>query len=124
MHSTDPAEVAFYLAGAKYHLAVKTEGFSPELREAEQLYRCCLEPANPHRPRALCGLGNCLLHKAGTNDEDSLRAAIACYDRCLQSAGDDAALASDALYNREKARLLLLAIPAANQRFAKRETTP
>jgi hypothetical protein len=115
VYSTDPAEVAFYLAGAKYHLALKTEGLSPELLEAEQLYRCCLESADPRRPRALCGLGNCLLHKAGTRDEASLRAALACYDQCLQSAGDDPALASDARYNREKARLLLLQMqPPAN----------
>jgi hypothetical protein len=108
LHSTDPAEVAFYLAGAKYHLAAKIEGISPELLEAEQLYRCCLDSSNPHRSRALCGLGNCLLHKAGSSDEGSLRSAIACYDLCLQSAGDDEALASVARFNREKARLLLL----------------
>jgi tetratricopeptide (TPR) repeat protein len=109
--STDPAEAAFFLAGAKYHLAMKTEGVSPELLEAEQWYRCCLEFSNPRRPRALCGLGNCLLHKAGTRDEASLRAALACYDQCLQCAGDDATLAADARYNREKARLLLLQFP-------------
>lgn len=108
LHSTDPAEVAFYLAAAKYHLALKVEGISPELLEAEQLYRCCLDPSNPHRSRALCGLGNCLLHKAGASDEGSLRSAIACYDLCLQSAGGDEALASAARFNREKARLLLL----------------
>lgn len=111
VYSTDPAEAAFYLAGAKYRLAVKRESPSPELLEAEQWYRCCLDPADPHRPRALCGLGNCLLHKAGSHDEASLRAALACYDQCLQSAGDDAALAADACYNREKARLLLLQLP-------------
>ena len=111
MYSTNPAEAAFYLAGAKYHLAVKTEGASPELLEAEQWYRCCLEPSDPTAAAALCGLGNCLLHKAGTHDEASLRAALACYDQCLQSAGDDAELAADARYNREKARLLLLQFP-------------
>ncbi len=108
LHSTDPAETAFYLAGAKYQLARKVEGLSPELLEAEQLYRCCLDPSNPHRPYALCGLGNCLLHKAGSSDEGSLRSAIACYDLCLQSAGDDKMLTDAARYNREKARLLLL----------------
>ncbi len=108
LHSTDPAEVAFYLAQAKYHLALKVEGISPELLEAEQLYRCCLAPSDPHRPPALCGLGNCLLRKAGSSDEGSLRSAIACYDLCLQCAGEDKALQSAARYNREKARLLLL----------------
>jgi hypothetical protein len=110
LHSTDPTEVAYYLAGTKYHLAVRIEGLSPELLEAEKLYRCCLDSSNPHRPEALCGLGNCLLHKAGSTDEDSLRAAIASYDLCLQCAGDDGALATAARYNREKARLLLLQI--------------
>lgn len=108
LRSTDPAEAAFYLAEAKFHLARKVEGLSPELLEAEQLYRCCLDSADPHRSRALCGLGNCLLHKAGSSDEGSLRSAIACYDLCLHSAGADEALASAARYNREKARLLLL----------------
>lgn len=111
IYTTDPAEAAFYLAGAKYHLATKTEGASAELLEAEQWYRCCLESSDPRRPRALCGLGNCLLHKAGTRDEASLRAALACYDLCLRSAGDDPELAADARYNREKARLLLLQFP-------------
>ncbi|MHB1424996.1 MAG: hypothetical protein ACYC3I_17625 [Gemmataceae bacterium] len=116
IHSTDPAEIAFYLAGVKYHLAVKVEGLSPELLEAEQLYRCCLDPGDARRPRALCGLGNCLLHKAGSTDEGSLRAAIACYERCLQYAGEDETLASAARYNREKARLLLLQIvPPINE---------
>lgn len=108
IYSTDPAETAFYLASAKYQLALKTEGPSPELREAEQLYRCCLRSSDPRRPHALYGLGNCLLRKVGERDIDGLRAAISCYDQCLQCAGEDAALAADARYNREKARLLLL----------------
>lgn len=107
LHSINPAEVAYYLADARYRLAVKKEGTTSELLEAEQLYRCCLQPDDPRRPRALCGLGNCLLYRAGTRDESSLRAALACYDLCLQSAGDDRELADDARYNREKARLLL-----------------
>lgn len=107
-YSTEPARVAFYLAGAKYHLTAKTEGTSPELLEAEKLYRCCLDPANSLRPRALYGLGNCLLLKGGGRDAAGLRTAIVCFDQCLQSAGGDAALAADARHNREKARLLLL----------------
>lgn len=121
LHSTDPGEVAFHLAGAKYNLAVKVEGLSAELLEAEQLYRCCLDPSDSHRPHALCGLGNCLLHKAGSSDEGSLRSAIACYDLCLQSAGEDKALASVARYNREKARLLLLQfVPPARDSASER----
>jgi tetratricopeptide (TPR) repeat protein len=107
-YSTEPARAAFYLAGAKYQLAARVEGPSAELLEAEKLYRCCLDPADPRRPRALYGLGNCLLHKAGARDAAGLRTAIACYDQCLRSAGDDEELAADARYNREKARLLLL----------------
>jgi tetratricopeptide (TPR) repeat protein len=114
-YSTEPARVAFYLAGAKYHLAAKTEGPSPELLEAEKLYRCSLDPSDPLRPRALYGLGNGLLHKASGRDAAGLRTAIACYDQCLQIAGDDEKLAADAHYNREKARLLLLQFqPPAN----------
>jgi tetratricopeptide (TPR) repeat protein len=108
IHSTDPAQVAFYLAGAKYHLALKTDGPSPELHEAERLYRCCLDPADPRRPLALYGLGNCLLLKAGQRDAGSLRTAIACFDQCLQRIAGDEPLAADARYNREKARLMLL----------------
>jgi hypothetical protein len=107
-YSIEPARVAFYLAGAKYHLAATTEGLSPELLQAEKLYRCCLDPTDTQRPRALYGLGNCLLHKAAGRDAPVLRTAIACYDQCLRSAGDDEELAADARYNREKARLLLL----------------
>jgi tetratricopeptide (TPR) repeat protein len=110
LRSTEPAETAFYLAETKYHLAIKRGGVTPELLEAEQLYRCCLDSADPHRPYALLGLGNCLLHKAGSSDEDSLRSAIACYDLCLQSAGSDHALAYAARHNREKARLGLLQV--------------
>src|SRR5579875_1850326 len=108
LRSTNPAEIAFYLAEAKYRLAVQVEGLSSQLLEAEQLYRCCLDPSDPHRPYALCGLGNCLLRKAGSSDEDNLRSALACYDLCLQSAGDDEVLISAVRYNREKARLMLL----------------
>jgi tetratricopeptide (TPR) repeat protein len=114
-YSTEPARVAFYLAGAKYHLAVTTEGPSPELLEADKLYRCCLDKSDVRRPRALFGLGNCLLHKAATRDAAGLRTAITCYDQCLRSALDDEVLAADARYNREKARLLLLQFqPPAN----------
>ncbi len=108
IHSTDPARVAFYLAGAKYHLAMKTEGISAELLEAEQLYRCCLNSDDPRRPRALFGLGNCLLRKVGERDAANLRTAVACYDRCIRSAGDDEELKANARYNRERARLMLL----------------
>lgn len=115
VYSTDPAEVAFYLAGAKYRLALKTPGPSPELQEAERLYRCCLGPNDPHRLRSLLGLGDCLLHKSSGRDAASLRTALTCFEQCLQSAGEDAELRADARYNREKVRLLLLQFqPPAN----------
>jgi tetratricopeptide (TPR) repeat protein len=115
VHSTEPARVAFYLAGAKYHLAVKTPGLSPELQEAERLYRCCLDPADPRRLRALLGLGDSLVHRSSGRDAASLRTALACFEQCLQSAGDDRELSADARYNREKVRLLLLQFqPPAN----------
>jgi tetratricopeptide (TPR) repeat protein len=111
VRSPEPGRVAYFLAGAKYHLALKAEGPSPELQEAEQWYRCCTEPGDPHRARALFGLGNCLLHKAGQRDAASLFAAIACYDQCLSCAGEDPTLVKDALHNRERALLLALQFP-------------
>jgi tetratricopeptide (TPR) repeat protein len=110
LRATDPGLVALSLAAAKYHLALEADGPSPALYEAETLYRCCLEPNDPRRPRALYGLGNCLLRKAAARDAASLRTALACYDQCLQAAGDDAALTADAAHNRERARLLLLQV--------------
>ena len=109
VRATDPERVAFHLASAKYRLAVAEDSpSSPALREAEQLYRCCLGPASPWRARALLGLGNCLLRKAGDRDAGGLRAAVRCYEQCLQDPDGDEGLAADARYNRECARLLLL----------------
>ena len=108
LRSGEPAEVAFYLAAAKYRVAAKSESYSADLMEAESLYRCCLNATNPHRPRALCGLGICLLRKADGRDEGSLRAALASFDLSLREAGGDAELIDDVRFNREKARLLLL----------------
>src|SRR5262249_7461114 len=50
VRASDPERVAFHLASAKYHLAEAEDSpSSPALREAEQLYRCCLGPASPWR---------------------------------------------------------------------------
>jgi hypothetical protein len=109
VRATDPERVAFHLASARYRLAEAEDSpSSPALREAEQLYRCCLGPTSPWRARALLGLGNCLLRKAAGRDADSLRAALRCYEECVQASGGDEGLAADARYNRERARLLLL----------------
>jgi Ca-activated chloride channel family protein len=110
LRATDPGLATLNLAAAKYHLALETDGPSPALVEAEGLYRCCVGPNDPRRARALYGLGNCLLRKAAGRDAASLRAALACYEQCLQVAGGDAELAADAAHNRERARLLVLQV--------------
>jgi Ca-activated chloride channel homolog len=102
--ATNPGLVAFNLASAKYHLALSQDSPSPLLREAEQLYRCCLGADDPRRPRAWYGLGNCLLRRETAED---LRAAIACYEHCLGDRDSDQRLRKDAAYNRQRARLQL-----------------
>jgi hypothetical protein len=106
VRATDPGLVAFNLAAAKYRLA-EADGSPQALLEAEQAYRCCVEPGAPRRAAALYGLGNCLLLKAGDRDGATLKAAVECYDRCLREANPDEALADDVRYNRERARLAL-----------------
>jgi tetratricopeptide (TPR) repeat protein len=118
VRATDPGLVAFNLAAARYRLAQEASGPSSDLEEAEQLYRCCLEPGDPRRPRALYALGNCLLRKAsrGQPDPADIQAALDCYEQCLRDTGNDTRLAADARHNRERARLLALQIvPPANR---------
>jgi tetratricopeptide (TPR) repeat protein len=115
VRATDPSLVAFNLAAAKYRLA-EADGSPQALLEAEQAYRCCVEPGAPRRAEALYGLGNCLLLKAGDHDGAALKAAIACYDRCLREAGPDEALADDVRYNRARARLALQQLLAQSGR--------
>jgi len=107
-HSTEPALVAFDLATARYHLALAHPEERAALREAELLYRCCLESSAPRRARALFGLGQCLAQKGESARAGDLLQAIACYDRCLQVAADDAELRSAARQQRELVRLRLL----------------
>jgi tetratricopeptide (TPR) repeat protein len=106
--AADPALVAFDLAAAKYQLAL-ADGDPQLLREAERLYRSCLGSDEPlpgeRRARALFGLGNCLLQRAGGPDD--LRVALECYRRCLRDPGCDEALAADLRHNVQRARLLL-----------------
>src|SRR5262245_28909816 len=46
--TTEPALVAFNRAAATYHLAMSQEDARAALlQDAEQLYRCCLDPADP-----------------------------------------------------------------------------
>jgi hypothetical protein len=113
LRTTDPGQVAFNLATAKYHLGISEAGSVQTLREAEQLYRCCLTPGDPRRVRALYGVGNCLLARAVAQpslDVASLRAAVVAYRQCQRLAGDDARLANDARQNLQRARLLLLQV--------------
>jgi hypothetical protein len=113
--TTDPGMVALNRAAAKFRLAQASD--SPaDLLEAEQLYRCCTSEADPRRPQALYGLGNCLLLKAGERDAAAARAAIDCFQLCLHDKHTDAALAADARHNLEQARLLALQIHVANSR--------
>jgi tetratricopeptide (TPR) repeat protein len=110
--STDPGLVTFDLAAAQYRMALASDADRPRLaREAEQSYRCCIEPDSPRRARALYGLGNALLLRADGRDADALKAAVESYQQCLAETNLDEALADDARQNLERARLLLLQIP-------------
>jgi tetratricopeptide (TPR) repeat protein len=120
--STEPSLVAFNLAAAKYHQALAAGGDMAALREAEQLYRCCLDTSDPRRPLALYGLGNCLLQRGADRDRTSLLAAIECYQRCLADPHTDANLVTDARHNRERAKLLLLQLQASAA--SREEKTP
>ena len=112
--STDPGLVSFDLAAAQYRLALASDADRPRLaQEAEQSYRCCIEPDSPRRAPALYGLGNALLLKADGRDADALTAAIAAYEQCLAQANLDVELADDARHNLEQARLQLLQIAPA-----------
>jgi hypothetical protein len=112
--TTDPGLVTFDLAAAQYQTALASDAERPRLaREAEQSYRCCIEPGSPRRARALYGLGNAILLRAGDRDADALKAAAECYEQCLAEKDLDAALADDARHNLERVRLLLLQIPPA-----------
>jgi tetratricopeptide (TPR) repeat protein len=120
LRTTDPARAALRLAGARYRLALRAEGPSHDLQEAEELFRCCCEPGEPQRDRALFGLGNCLTLKAAGRDAAALQAALDCYEQCLR-ATEDPELTAAARYNRERTRLLLLQVqpqPEGGQRPA------
>jgi tetratricopeptide (TPR) repeat protein len=107
--TTDPGRAALSLASARYRLALAAEGPSRDLQEAEELFRCCTDPGDPHRDQALFGLANCLVLKAAGHDAKALRHALESYEQCL-SATHDPDLIAAAQYNRERARLLLLQV--------------
>jgi len=110
--TTDPGLVTFDLAAAQYRMALASDADRPRLaREAEQSYRCCIEPGSPRRARALYGLGNALLLRADGRDADALKAAAESYQQCLAETNLDDGLADDARHNLERARLLILQLP-------------
>ena len=112
--TTDPGLVTFNLAAAQYQMALASDAERPRAaREAEQSYRCCIEPGSPRRARALYSLGNALLLRADGRDADALKAAVESYNQCLAEPDLDAALADGARHNLERVRLLLLQIPPA-----------
>jgi len=115
-HTTDPGQVAFNLAAARYFLALSSsEGRNSQLHEAEQLYRCCLDPEDPRHLQALYGLGTCLLQSAGSQGIEELNRAVNCFERCLEL-GHDPDLLASARHNRESARFRLAQIQPAPER--------
>lgn len=115
--TTDPGLVTFDLAAAQYQLALASDADRARLaQEAEQSYRCCIDPGDPRRAPALYGLGNALLLKSDGRDADALRAAVASYEQCLAQANLEVELADDARHNLEQARLQLQQIAPASGR--------
>ncbi len=112
--TTDPAQVAFNLAAAHYFLALSTDQErSSNLSKAEELYRCCLDPADPRHLQALYGLGVCLV-QAGQGREELARAGD-CFDRCL-ALGKEPLLLAAARHNREVARIRLAQVQPTPER--------
>jgi tetratricopeptide (TPR) repeat protein len=110
MRTTEPGEVAFRLAVAKYHLAASPD--SSELAEAEELFRCCLARDDKNRAAALFGLGNCLLQKAKGRNLDMVRSAIEAYELSSREGAITEPLSADIKYNLERAKLLALQLSA------------
>jgi hypothetical protein len=97
----DPGLAAYNKAAALYQKSV--------YRDAELLYRCCLEDASgSRRTHALYGIGNALVQQSHERGADVLRAAIRAFEDCLKQPGIDPALADDARHNLELVKLLLL----------------
>jgi tetratricopeptide (TPR) repeat protein len=106
VRSTEPARVAFRLAGAKYRLAAGAD--SERLRllhEAETLYRCAAGEGEPTRGEALYGLACCLLEKALQRNRAAAEEALQRLEECL-AVGVPAELVERARRNLERARLL------------------
>jgi tetratricopeptide (TPR) repeat protein len=111
--AADPGLITMNLALAKYGRGLK-DNSANDLGEAAKLFGCLLDNADPRRPAALLGLGNCLLQQAGTRDARSVENATEQYEECLRAATDDT-LRADAQHNLERARLLLHQIRKAEE---------
>ncbi len=107
----DPRLVAFNLATIRYHQA--RAGQLTALAEAEVLYRCCIEPGDDRRSEALLGLGTCLLMRGslGKLDALSLRASIDQFTLCRRDSRCSPETERAAIWNQQRARLLLLQAP-------------
>jgi tetratricopeptide (TPR) repeat protein len=98
---TDPGLAAFNRAGALYRQG--------RYREAELVYRCCLEDAAGwRRIHALVGLGNAQVQQGPERGAGVLREAIRRYEECLREDGLDPDLVTDVRHNLELAKLLLV----------------
>ena len=107
----DPRLVAFNLATIRYHQA--QAGQLTALAEAEVLYRCCIEPGDVRRPEALLGLGTCLLMRGSLAKLDALalRASIDHFTLCRRDPRCSPETERAAIWNQQRARLLLLQAP-------------
>jgi tetratricopeptide (TPR) repeat protein len=109
--SDDPGLIAFNRATLAFSLG--------DYRGAELDYLRCLEDrAIPpqRRVQALYNRGVCLVSRGG--DAKLLRAAVSCFEQCLDAAPADGQLALDARHNLELAKLLW------NEARAKEQTPP
>jgi hypothetical protein len=102
----DPGQVAFALAATHFRLALAGgEESGRHLAEATTLFRCTLEPTDPHRPQALLGLGCCLLARAGrVRDHAACTEALSVLEQCATLKAGPASTEAARLLHR--ARLL------------------
>lgn len=107
----DPGLIAFNRATLAFAVG--------DYRGAELDYLRCLEDRaipTERRVQALYNRGVCLVSRGG--DAKLLRAAVSCFEQCLDAAPADGQVALDARYNLELAKLLW------NQARARQQTPP
>jgi tetratricopeptide (TPR) repeat protein len=109
----DPGRVALGLAAAKYRLALQQPARAVVLlREAEALYRCCLDADYRGRAVALVGLGNCLIRESAARDSEAASSAVEQYAKAERDR-PGAELLDIARHNRQRAALLARQIATA-----------